>query len=215
VIPSGPRSGTSNTSAASSHKGDWPHTHTSRLAVRFPARSFGKSWPPYHQVWWPSTRSVAYPAHTSQPVWDDSARAYIDPNTGIPLQSWDEAMDELDQVLDDDPDREPAHVVRFGRQVDVKGVLIGTPEADKLIGYLTKYLTTSVTECHQVETAAADAHKRRVWEELRYTPCSPRCANWLRYGIQPLNAKDRMRRPATAKPRRQRCVGTGRARSGR
>jgi hypothetical protein len=146
----------------------------------------------YHQVWWPSTRTVAYPAHAAQPMWDESGRAYLDPATGLPLQTWDEAMDELDRVLDDDPDREPEHIVRFGRQVDVKGVLTGTPEADKLIGYLTKYLTKSVGECHSVETGAAEAHQRRLWEELRYAPCSPRCANWLRFGIQPLNARPKM-----------------------
>ena len=45
-------------------------------------------------------------------------------------------------------------MVRFGRQVDVQGVLAGTPEADKLIGYVTKYITKSVAECHTAETAA-------------------------------------------------------------
>jgi len=29
----------------------------------------------------------------------------------------------------------------------------------------------------------------RLAEALRYQPCSPRCANWLRYGIQPKNAR--------------------------
>jgi hypothetical protein len=28
-----------------------------------------------------------------------------------------------------------------------------------------------------------------VNEALRFQPCSPRCANWLRYGIQPKNAR--------------------------
>ena len=35
-----------------------------------------------------------------------------------PLPTWDEALD----AIDDDPDAEPAHVVRFGAQVDVQGV---------------------------------------------------------------------------------------------
>jgi Replication initiator protein, pSAM2 len=30
-----------------------------------------------------------------------------------------------------------------------------------------------------------DAHIDRLHTELRWLPCSPRCANWLRYGIQP------------------------------
>jgi hypothetical protein len=33
------------------------------------------------------------------------------------------------------------------------------------------------------------AHVERLAEALRFEPCSPRCANWLRYGIQPKNAR--------------------------
>jgi hypothetical protein len=32
---------------------------------------------------------------------------------------------------------------------------------------------------------AQRAHANRLAEALRYEPCSPTCANWLRYGIQP------------------------------
>ena len=38
---------------------------------------------------------------------------------------------------------EPAHVVTFGRQVHSKGILGGSDEAGRHIGYLTKYLTKS------------------------------------------------------------------------
>jgi hypothetical protein len=37
------------------------------------------------------------------------------------------------------------------------------------------------------------AHLERLWHELRYIPCSPRCANWLRYGVQPKNARAGLR----------------------
>jgi replication initiator protein RepSA len=30
---------------------------------------------------------------------------------------------------------------------------------------------------------------QRLADALRYEPCSPTCANWLRYGIQPKNAR--------------------------
>ncbi len=143
----------------------------------------------YHQVWWPSTSTVSYPDHEPQPIWDEETGGYVDPTTGVPLPTWDEALDQLDTA----PDAHPEHVVRFGVQIDVTGVLGGTPEADKMIGYLTKYLTKSVSECHTPETVTAEAHQRRLWEELRITPCSERCANWLRYGIQPSNARDKMR----------------------
>ena len=59
----------------------------------------------------------------------------------------------------------------------------------RCIGYLTKYLTKQVADCHQAQTDAERAHADRLAEALRFEPCSPRCANWLRYGIQPKNAR--------------------------
>jgi hypothetical protein len=57
------------------------------------------------------------------------AKAFIDPNTGQPLPTWEQACDDL---------AEPAHVVRFGPQVHVKGILGGSEEAGRHVGYLTK-----------------------------------------------------------------------------
>jgi hypothetical protein len=149
----------------------------------------------YHQVWWPPTDVTVYGDDDAQPVWERRAvtGGYVDPTTGLPLPTWGDALDLLDQALDEDPAREPEHVVRFGVHVDAQGVLAGTQQADKLVGYVTKYLTKSVAECHRPETPAAVEHQRRLWEQLRITPCSPRCANWLRYGVQPKNARPRMR----------------------
>ena len=62
-------------------------------------------------------------------------------------------------------------------------------DAARCIGYLTKYLTKQVGDCHQADTDPQRAHAARLAEALRYQPCSPRCANWLRYGIQPKNAR--------------------------
>jgi hypothetical protein len=75
--------------------------------------------------------------------------------------------------------------VRF----DAQGVLAGSQDAGRCIGYLTKYLTKQVGDCHQADTDAQRAHAARLAEALRFQPCSPRCANWLRYGIQPKNAR--------------------------
>ena len=44
-------------------------------------------------------------------------------------------------------------------------------------------------DCHQTATDAQAAHAGRLADALRYEPCSPTCANWLRYGIQPKNAR--------------------------
>ena len=46
-----------------------------------------------------------------------------------------------------------------------------------------------MADCHQAQTDAQRAHVARLADALRYEPCSPRCANWLRYGIQPKNAR--------------------------
>jgi hypothetical protein len=68
-------------------------------------------------------------------------------------------------------------------------VLAGSPGAARCIGYLTKYLTKHVGGCHPAATSAQHEHAARLAEALRYQPCSPRCANWLRYGIQPKGAR--------------------------
>jgi hypothetical protein len=67
-------------------------------------------------------------------------------------------------------------------------VLAGSPEADRCIGYITKYLTKHVADCHPAGNDRQRAHLERFWEQLRVTPCSPRCGNWLLYGIQPDHA---------------------------
>jgi len=68
-------------------------------------------------------------------------------------------------------------------------VLAGSKDAARCIGYLTKYLTKQVGDCHQADTDPQRAHAARLAGSLRYQPCSPTCANWLRYGIQPKNTR--------------------------
>jgi hypothetical protein len=130
----------------------------------------------YHQVWWPNTTQVKYDGD-HLPVWDEDSRTYLDPATGEVLPTWDQA---LDAITDQD---EPWHVARFGERFDAQGVLAGSKDASRCIGYLTKYLTKQVGDCHQAATDAQRAHAGRLAEALRYQPCSPRCTNWLRYGI--------------------------------
>ncbi|MCF2526610.1 replication initiator [Yinghuangia soli] len=142
----------------------------------------------YHQVWWPACDEPAYDGD-AVPVWDSDLGAYVDPDSGEPLASWDEALD----ALDADDAAEPVHVARFGVQVDAKGVLVGSRDARRCIGYLSKYLNKSAHECHEPASDAERAHVDRLTEVLRYEPCSPACANWLRYGVQPKNARDGMR----------------------
>jgi hypothetical protein len=72
-------------------------------------------------------------------------------------------------------------------------VLAGSKDANRCIGYLTKYLTKQLGDCHELATDDQAAHAGRLAEALRYEPCSPTCANWLRYGVQPKNPKPGMR----------------------
>ncbi|WP_204076645.1 replication initiator [Planotetraspora phitsanulokensis] len=137
----------------------------------------------YHQVWWPPTDVIRFEGDRL-PVWSDEA-GYLDPETGEVLPTWDEALDQLGQ----DNDAEPLHVVRFGDQVDVQGVLAGTTDADTCIQYLSKYLTKSIGDALDPDNLAQRAHAERFANALRFEPCSPTCPNWLRYGVQPKQAK--------------------------
>jgi hypothetical protein len=139
----------------------------------------------YHQVWWPAHDQLVYTSETL-PVWNTRIKAFTDPNTGTPLPTWERACEEL---------TEPAHVVRFGTQVHVKGILGGTEEAGRHIGYITKYLSKSIGHAAGLGDHATDAHRehaRRLHAELRITPCSPRCPIWLLFGVQPKGARPSM-----------------------
>ncbi|WP_224392304.1 helitron helicase-like domain-containing protein [Pseudonocardia sp. ICBG1293] len=138
----------------------------------------------YHQVWWPAHDELVY-SGDRLPRWDNHHRAFVDPQTREPLPTWDEATD---------PDAltAPAHTVVFGPQVHVKGILGGTEEAGRHIGYLTKYLTKSIGQAAGLDdtaTARQREHARRLAAELAITPCSPRCPIWLLYGIEPKGAR--------------------------
>jgi Replication initiator protein, pSAM2 len=135
----------------------------------------------YHQVWWPATDTAVYDGD-DLPVWDERTCTYLDPATGEVLPAWDDALDAIG------PGDPPRHVARFGTKFDAQGVLAGSKDASKCIWYMTKYLTKQVADCHTPDTDAQRIHMDRLAEALRYEPCSPRCANWLRYGIQPKNA---------------------------
>ncbi|WP_338774799.1 replication initiator [Nocardia vulneris] len=138
----------------------------------------------YHQVWWPHFDHEVYEGGRL-PFWDYAAGRFLDPDTKAPVPTWAEALDAMDDV----DELEPAHVVRFGTQVDSKGILGGTEEAGRHIGYLTKYLTKSVGDVLEPQSRRAADHYDRLHAELAKTPCSPSCGLWFRYGIVPKGAK--------------------------
>ena len=136
----------------------------------------------YHQVWWPPTDVIRYDGD-QLPVWDEDGKRYLDPATGEMLPAWDQALDAIG------PNDDPLHVARFGTEFHAEGVLAGSKDASRCIRYLTKYLTKHIADCHAPDTDPRQAHAARLADALRYEPCSPTCANWLRYGIQPKNAR--------------------------
>ncbi|MBB5871087.1 hypothetical protein F4553_004466 [Allocatelliglobosispora scoriae] len=136
----------------------------------------------YHQVWWPQFDVQVYTV-AKPPVWDHTAECYTDPTTGEPLQTWAEALDALD-----DEDAEPAYVLRLGK-IDARGITHGTKDAERSVRYVTKYVTKDLAEQADPSSATQKAHYDRLHEELATLPCSPTCANWLLYGVQPDKAK--------------------------
>ena len=84
------------------------------------------------------------------PVWLDQVGGDVDPATGEVLPTWDEALDAISAY------DLPWHVARFGERFDAQGVLAGSPQAARCIGYLTKYLTKQVGDCHQAQPAQHD-----------------------------------------------------------
>ena len=132
----------------------------------------------YHQVWWPNTDVVRFEGD-HLPVWHEESGRYLDPGTGELLPSWEETLNAIG------PHDDPRHVAQFGTEFHAEGVLAGSKDASRCIGYLTKYLVKQLGECHQPDTDARQAHVARLVAALRFEPCSPTCANWLQYGITP------------------------------
>ena len=135
----------------------------------------------YVHVWWPAHDQPVYVDRC--PVWDGTD--YVDPDTGAVLPTWAQALD----ALSADPEARPAHVMRFGTQLDMAGLVAPSPDADRAVRYLAKYLTKAVADTH-ADTAGPGYtdHVDRLHAQLRWLPCSPRCANWLYYGIQPAHS---------------------------
>ena len=149
----------------------------------------------YHQVWWPSTQTVKYDGG-HLPVWDEHTGTYLDPDTGEVLPTWDQA---LDAIGDQD---EPLHVARFGARFDAQGVLAGSRDASRCIGYLTKYLTKHLGDCHQADHRRPGRPRRpaRRRAAVRTVLADLRELAPLRHPAQERPARPAARVPARARP---------------
>lgn len=99
---------------------------------------------------------------------------------------------EMAEQVAAEPDPEPFHVMRFGKQVDAKGVVAGTEDADRCVRYLAKYPTKDIAECHAAETGRQEQHVDQLMETLR----DERIMAWLE-GRHRLH---RRYRPTTSSP---------------
>jgi hypothetical protein len=115
--------------------------------------------------------------------------------------------------LDCDDDARPCHTLRLGRQLDIQGIIAEEGDADRRVAYLTKYLSKSLGDALGEADELSPrqrAHLGRLHREVRWLPCSPRCANWIRYGVQPQEAKAGMVPGACAgKAHRREHLGCG------
>ena len=121
------------------------------------------------------------------PVWDADAGRLGRPGHRRAAADLGDALD----ALDDDPDAEPAHVVRFGAQVDAKGVDPGSQgrRTDDRLHHQVPHQGTPPTATPPTSDPQR-AHLDRLWRELRVTPV-------LR-AVRELAA---LRRPAQERPR--------------
>ncbi|HEX5145241.1 MAG TPA: replication initiator [Mycobacterium sp.] len=138
----------------------------------------------YHQIWWPPF-GAEHRIYTTRrpPVWDTEEDCYVDRDTNEPLPTWEQATAALDE-----PGAEPGYVVRLGR-FDARGIAVGSKDARRSIEYVTRYLTKDIAESARAESDPQQAHLDRLHAELKLTPCSPGCPNWLLYGVQPQGAE--------------------------
>ncbi|MET8653833.1 replication initiator [Nocardia aurea] len=141
----------------------------------------------YRNIWWPHHDQEVY-SGDHMPVWDYRANTFVDPDTRTPLAAWDDMLAAMDTV----DDLEPSHTIRFGAQSKPIQILGGSDQEDRKVKYLTKYLTKSIAELLEPDSTRVAVHYDRLHEELKRTPCSPTCGVWLRYGIVPKGAKDKM-----------------------
>ncbi|WP_067833345.1 replication initiator [Nocardia lijiangensis] len=163
-----------------------PHIH---LAIRgsIPTKLlYAVTAATFVNIWWPHFDHEVY-TDDNMPVWDYTAGTFVDPSNGRALTYWDDALDVIKSV----DDIEPAHTMTFGGQSKPIQIIAGTPEMDRKVAYLTKYLTKSVAEVLESDSARVNRHYDRLHAELQRTPCCPECPVWLRYGIVPKGASEK------------------------
>src|SRR5262249_1915778 len=117
-----------------------PHVHIAIRGTVSRAELRQISAATYHEAWGPLTDTVRFDSD-HLPVWHEPSGRYLDPAHGELLTDWDDALDAIG------PHDDPMHVARLGAKFDAQGVLAGSKDAGRCIGYLTKYLTKQLGDC--------------------------------------------------------------------
>ena len=152
----------------------------------------------YVNVWWPAHRHRGLHRPRPAAVLGQADPRYTCPDTGQPLTTWEQALDDLDADLAADPAMPPAHVVRLGSQLDVKGLLGGTDDSDRAVRYLCKYLTKSVADDLRRPRRRPDRRRTRRTS----TGCTPKswCCRARRRARTGCGTASSPRTPAPAWP---------------
>ncbi len=137
----------------------------------------------YHQVWWPDAATVRIDGD-QLPVWDEARPATT--STRPPGKC---CRPGTRRWMPSAPTTSRCTWPGSGTGSTPRASSPGPRTPRRCIGYLTKYLTKH-------RRLPPGRHRRRSgstptgWpRRCGIEPCSPRCANWLRYGIQPKNAR--------------------------
>ena len=143
--------GTCSTSPPSNPNAAAPRTCTPPSAAPCPARSSGRSSPP------PTTRcggrprpAASTPRTARRSGTNPRPACYVDPDTGAPAPTWEQALDEID----DDP-TPPRRTSSASARRSTSRASSPAPTADKALRYLAKYLTKAVGEMPRTR------HRRR------------------------------------------------------
>ena len=143
---------TCSTSPPSNHNGGSPRTSTSRCAAPCPAPSCAGCWPP------PITRCGG-PTPPRSGSTGTSGRCGTSRRVRMSIRTPGKSCPPGTRPSTPSGTRTSrVHVARFGDRFDAQGVLSGSKDANRCIGYLTKYLTKQVADCHQ----AADRRRTRA-----------------------------------------------------
>lgn len=73
------------------------------------------------------------------------------------------------------------HVARFGAKFDAQGFLAGSKDPARCIGYLIKYPTKQLGDCHHPAPTPSATTWSGSLRRCGSSRASPTCANWLRY----------------------------------